>query len=66
MGGYGGRRGHPVVLGRDHWAGVAALAEGDVGARPYLRAHAAEVTVVRCDDVADDFDLDVPDGSHGS
>jgi CTP:molybdopterin cytidylyltransferase MocA len=61
MAGYGGRRGHPVVLGRDHWAGVAALAEGDVGARPYLRAHAAELTVVGCGDVADDTDLDTPD-----
>jgi nicotine blue oxidoreductase len=61
MAGYAGRRGHPVVLGRDHWAGVAALAEGDVGARPYLTAHRAEVTVVPCDDVANDTDLDVPD-----
>lgn len=61
MGGYGDRRGHPVVLGRDHWAGVAALAEGDVGARTYLRMHAYEVTVVPCGDVADDTDLDVPD-----
>ena len=58
MGGYGGRRGHPVVAGREHWAGIAALAEGDVGARPYLRTH--EVVVVPCDDVAEDFDLDVP------
>lgn len=64
MGGYGDRRGHPVVLGRDHWAGVAALADGDVGARPYLRRHAHEVTVVPCGDVADDADLDVPDPTH--
>ncbi|GAA0799014.1 nucleotidyltransferase family protein [Spirilliplanes yamanashiensis] len=56
--GYGGRRGHPVVLGRDHWAGVAATATGDAGARDYLRAHA--VTVVDCADVADDRDIDVP------
>lgn len=55
-----GRRGHPVLLGRDHWAGVAALAVGDTGARPYLRAHAAGVTVVDCADVADDTDLDTP------
>jgi len=61
MGGYAGRRGHPVVLGRDHWAGVAAAATGDTGARPYLTAHAAEVRVVPCDDVADDTDLDLPD-----
>ncbi len=58
--GYGARRGHPVLLGRDHWPGVAASATGDVGARDYLRRHAAQVRVVRCDDVADDTDLDVP------
>ncbi|WP_233604329.1 NTP transferase domain-containing protein [Micromonospora sp. HM5-17] len=58
--GYGPRRGHPVLLGRDHWPGVAASATGDVGARGYLRRHAALLRVVRCDDVADDVDLDVP------
>ena len=58
MAGYGERRGHPVLLGRAHWAGIAALAAGDVGARPYLRAHAAQVRVVPCGDVADDTDLD--------
>jgi CTP:molybdopterin cytidylyltransferase MocA len=57
---YHGERGHPVLLGRDHWAGVAALAHGDVGARPYLRAHRAQVRPVPCDDVADGADLDTP------
>ncbi|MDG4824278.1 nucleotidyltransferase family protein [Asanoa sp. WMMD1127] len=61
MGGYDDRRGHPVVLGREHWAGVARTATGDAGARAYLRAHAADVTVVPCGDVADDTDLDTPD-----
>jgi nicotine blue oxidoreductase len=61
--GYGGRRGHPVLLGREHWSGVAALAVGDTGARPYLRRHAAAVRVVPCADVADDRDLDFPEGS---
>jgi CTP:molybdopterin cytidylyltransferase MocA len=60
MGGYGERRGHPVLLGRDHWAGVAAAATGDKGARDYLRAHAAEVRIVEVGDVAGDLDLDVP------
>jgi CTP:molybdopterin cytidylyltransferase MocA len=60
VGGYGDRRGHPVLLGRDHWAGVAASATGDRGARDYLRVHAATVTVVPVGDVADDADLDVP------
>lgn len=61
MAGYqAGRRGHPVLLGREHWPGVAALATGDTGARPYLREHAAVVRVVPCADVADDWDLDYP------
>jgi nicotine blue oxidoreductase len=60
MGGYGDRRGHPVLLGREHWAGVAASASGDKGARDYLRAHADSVRIVPVGDVADDFDLDVP------
>lgn len=59
MGGYRGRRGHPVLLGREHWAGVAATATGDRGARDYLRAH--EVLVIEVGDVADDQDLDRPE-----
>ncbi len=55
---YGGRQGHPVLLGRAHWAGVAELAVGDTGARPYLAAH--EVSLVPCDDVADGADVDRP------
>ncbi|MFI1992120.1 NTP transferase domain-containing protein [Actinoplanes sp. NPDC020271] len=58
-GGYQGRRGHPVLLGRAHWAGVAASATGDRGARDYLRAH--EVLVVEVGDVAGDQDLDHPE-----
>jgi CTP:molybdopterin cytidylyltransferase MocA len=57
---YHGEPGHPVLLGRDHWAGVAALATGDVGARRYLAAHPDEVTRVPCDDIADGTDLDRP------
>jgi CTP:molybdopterin cytidylyltransferase MocA len=58
IGGYGDRRGHPVLLGRDHWAGAAAAATGDRGARDYLRAHGRLVKVVPVGDVADDADLD--------
>lgn len=65
MGGYGSRRGHPVLLGRAHWAGVIDTSTGDKGARDYLRAHAAEVRVVPVGDVADDLDLDVPFGEEG-
>jgi nicotine blue oxidoreductase len=58
--GYHGGAGHPVLLGRDHWDGVAALAVGDVGARPYLRSRQAQVVTVPCDDIADGTDLDRP------
>ncbi|GAA2095133.1 nucleotidyltransferase family protein [Streptomyces albiaxialis] len=58
---YGGRRGHPVLFGAAHWAGIAASAEGDRGARAYLRAHAADVTLVECGDIADPADIDTPD-----
>ena len=53
---YAGRPGHPVVLGRDHWAGVAASATGDQGARPYLAAH--DVALVECGDLATGDDRD--------
>jgi molybdenum cofactor cytidylyltransferase/nicotine blue oxidoreductase len=55
---YDGVRGHPVLLGREHWAGVAATATGDEGARRYLAAH--DVTEVDCTGLADPADLDVP------
>jgi CTP:molybdopterin cytidylyltransferase MocA len=57
---YDGRRGHPVLLGRDHWAGVSLLASADVGARAYLLAHSSQVKAIPCEDVADDADVDTP------
>lgn len=56
---YDGRPGHPVLIGREHWAGVVATARGDQGAREYLRAH--EHRVVECGDLAAGHDLDTPD-----
>lgn len=58
---YDGVRGHPVLLGREHWAGVAAGATGDEGARGYLATH--PVTEVDCSGLADPTDLDVPPGT---
>ncbi|MET9801091.1 nucleotidyltransferase family protein [Streptomyces sp. NPDC006368] len=55
---YHGERGHPVLLGADRWADVAASAEGDRGARAYLRAHEPEITLVACEDVARPYDID--------
>jgi CTP:molybdopterin cytidylyltransferase MocA len=60
IGGYGDRRGHPVLLGRDHWAGAAASATGDHGARDYLRANEDRLRVVPVGDIADDTDVDHP------
>ncbi len=57
-GAYGGERGHPVLLGADRWAGVAAAAVGDQGARAYLRTHREAITLVECADVARAFDID--------
>lgn len=58
---YAGRRGHPVLLGADHWAGVVRAAAGDQGARAYLREHAAQLRLVECGDIADPADIDTPD-----
>ncbi|SOC52037.1 molybdenum cofactor cytidylyltransferase/nicotine blue oxidoreductase [Blastococcus aggregatus] len=55
---YDGVRGHPVLLGREHWAGVVETATGDEGARRYLTSH--DVTEVDCTGLADPADLDVP------
>jgi nicotine blue oxidoreductase len=61
---YHGRRGHPVLLGAGHLPEIARLARGDHGARPYLREHAAEITLVEVADIATDDDLDTPDDLH--
>ncbi|MFD8273672.1 nucleotidyltransferase family protein [Streptomyces flaveolus] len=55
---YAGRRGHPVLLGAAHWAGVGATATGDRGARAYLGEHEAEIALVECGDVALPYDID--------
>jgi nicotine blue oxidoreductase len=54
-----GTRSHPVLLGRDHWAGARAAATGDAGARGYLQGR--EVVLVSCDDVSEGFDIDRPE-----
>jgi CTP:molybdopterin cytidylyltransferase MocA len=53
---YDGRPGHPVLLGRDHWAGVIESAVGDQGAPAYLATR--EVTLVECGDLATGRDVD--------
>jgi CTP:molybdopterin cytidylyltransferase MocA len=56
---YAGRPGHPVLIGREHWAAAAASATGDRGAGGYLTAQGAES--VDCSDLWDGADVDAPD-----
>ncbi len=56
---YDGVAGHPVVLGREHWAEVARTARGDRGARDHLAAHPP--TAVECGDLAHGRDADTPE-----
>jgi CTP:molybdopterin cytidylyltransferase MocA len=58
---YDGKLRNPVLLARDEWAGVLALATGDVGARPYLHAHPDRVTAVECGDIGRPDDVDTPE-----
>ncbi len=55
---YGGRPGHPVVIGRDHWVAVADSVAGDQGARDYLASHG--VVDIECGDLASGRDRDRP------
>ena len=58
---YHGKLRNPVLLARDEWAGVLALATGDVGARPYLHAHPDRVTAVECGDIGRPDDVNTPE-----
>ena len=53
---YDGVPGHPVVIGRDHWAAVITTARGDRGARDHLRV--TPHRLVECGDLATGRDLD--------
>lgn len=57
---YDGRAGHPVLIGRHHWAGVAGSATGDAGARGYLAGH-PDLELVECGDLAVPDDVDTPE-----
>jgi CTP:molybdopterin cytidylyltransferase MocA len=58
---YDGRPRNPVVISREYWPEVVALASGDVGARPFLRAHSELVTEVECGDTGRPDDVDSPE-----
>jgi nicotine blue oxidoreductase len=58
---YDGQPRNPVLISRAHWPEVIALAAGDVGARPFLRAHPDLVTSVECADTGRPDDIDSPE-----
>jgi CTP:molybdopterin cytidylyltransferase MocA len=58
---YDGHPRNPVLIGRVHWPEAVALAAGDVGARPFLRAHPDLVTRVECADTGRPDDIDSPE-----
>ena len=55
---YDERPGHPVLLGRDHWAGFRDSLHGDAGGHAYLELH--DVTHVECGDLFTGSDVDHP------
>lgn len=55
---YDGVVGHPVLIGRDHWAPLVAELAGDRGAGAYLRRHGADE--IECGDLATGEDRDSP------
>jgi CTP:molybdopterin cytidylyltransferase MocA len=58
---YYGQPRNPVLLAREHWPAAITLAAGDVGARPFLRAHPDLVTLVECADTGRPDDIDTPE-----
>ena len=55
---YDGRPRNPVLLAREHWPEVIATADGDQGARAFLRARPELVTVIECGDTGRPDDID--------
>jgi CTP:molybdopterin cytidylyltransferase MocA len=62
---YHGAPRNPVLLARQHFTDVSALAVGDVGARAFLSARPEVVTHVECSDLADPGDIDTPEDLRG-
>lgn len=58
------RRGHPLIIDAALRAEAAASAEGDAGARRFLKAHPGLVDVVDCSDLAGGADVDTKDQLH--
>ena len=57
---YGGIVGHPMLLGREHWAPIATSVSGDVGARQYLNGR-DDLQRIACDGLGSPTDIDTPE-----
>jgi CTP:molybdopterin cytidylyltransferase MocA len=55
---YDGQARNPVVLDRSIWPDVSVAAQGDIGARGWLREHRDQVVNVPCDGTGDPVDID--------
>ncbi|MEP7369096.1 MAG: nucleotidyltransferase family protein [Dermatophilaceae bacterium] len=62
---YGGLPRTPAGLTREVWEEVAKTAEGDQGARVWLRSNPGRVTSVDCDDLGPWVDIDTPENLPG-
>jgi molybdenum cofactor cytidylyltransferase len=56
---YQGQRGHPVGFSAAFGGALRAL-HSDAGARELLQRHAAEITLIACDDAGTLADIDTP------
>ncbi|AQZ34738.1 molybdopterin-guanine dinucleotide biosynthesis protein MobA [Pseudomonas sp. LPH1] len=56
---YQGKRGHPVLFGRDFWPQLATLS-GDTGAKPVLQQNPEAVRIVELNDPGVLQDVDTP------
>lgn len=57
---YDGIIGHPMLIGREHWAPIATSVKGDVGARQYLSGR-DDLQRIACDGLGSPVDVDTPD-----
>lgn len=57
---YQGVPGHPVLIGREHWADLQETLSGNSGAKAYLQRNGA--ARIECGDLATGVDIDTPDG----
>lgn len=60
---YDGHPGHPVLIGRGHWAALGRRLGGDAGAGRYLAEHGA--VEVDCTDLGGGTDVDRPRRAEG-